>query len=56
MSTGRLQGIFTPNLVAFDDAGNINEAETRRYVDWLVERYFQVPPFTVPESSTTVSP
>ncbi len=38
MSTGRLQGIFTPNLVAFDDAGNINEAETRRYVDWLVER------------------
>jgi 4-hydroxy-tetrahydrodipicolinate synthase len=38
MSTGRLQGIFTPNLVAFDDAGNINEAETRRYVDWLIER------------------
>jgi len=38
MSNGRLQGIFTPNLVAYDDAGNVNEAETRRYVDWLIER------------------
>jgi hypothetical protein len=28
----------------------------RESVDWLVERYFQVPPFTVPGSSTTVSP
>ncbi len=38
MSQGRLQGIFTPNLVAFDDGGTINEAETRRYVDWLIAR------------------
>ncbi|MFO1096025.1 MAG: dihydrodipicolinate synthase family protein [Planctomycetaceae bacterium] len=38
MSAQRLQGIFTPNLVAYDDAGNINEAETRRYISWLIER------------------
>lgn len=38
MSAARLQGIFTPNLVAFDDRGNINEPETRRYVEWLIER------------------
>src|SRR4029079_5422925 len=35
--SARLQGIFTPNLVAYDDAGNINEAETRRYISWLIE-------------------
>ena len=34
----RLQGIFTPNIVPLDDHGEINEAETRRYVDWLIER------------------
>jgi len=34
----RLAGIFTPNLVAHDDRGEINEAETRRYVDWLIDR------------------
>ncbi len=34
----RLQGIFTPNLVPFDEKGDINEAELRRYVDWLIER------------------
>ena len=34
----RLQGIFTPNLVAFDDHGNINEPELRRYIEWLIER------------------
>ena len=34
----RLSGIFTPNLVAYDDRGEINEAETRRYVDWLIDR------------------
>ena len=38
MAAQRLQGIFTPNLVAYDDAGNINEAETRRYINWLIER------------------
>ena len=34
----RLEGIFTPNLVPFDDAGEINEPELRRYIDWLIER------------------
>jgi 4-hydroxy-tetrahydrodipicolinate synthase len=34
----RLQGIFTPNLVPYNDRGEINERELRRYVDWLVER------------------
>lgn len=38
MSSGRLQGIFTPNLVAYDDHGNLHEAETRRYVEWLMAR------------------
>ncbi len=34
----RLQGIFTPNIVPLDSDGEIHEAETRRYVDWLIER------------------
>ncbi len=34
----RLQGIFTPNLVPLDSAGEINEGELRRYVDWLIEK------------------
>jgi len=34
----RLAGIFTPNMVPLDDRGEINEAELRRYVDWLIER------------------
>ncbi|MEX1229315.1 MAG: dihydrodipicolinate synthase family protein [Planctomycetaceae bacterium] len=34
----RLQGIFTPNLVPYDAHGNINEAELRKYVDWLIAR------------------
>src|SRR6476620_7707048 len=33
----RLAGIFTPNIVPLDDRGEINEAETRRYVDWLID-------------------
>jgi 4-hydroxy-tetrahydrodipicolinate synthase len=33
----RLSGIFTPNLVPLDDAGEINERELRRYVDWLID-------------------
>ena len=33
----RLTGIFTPNLVPLDAAGEIHEAELRRYVDWLIE-------------------
>lgn len=34
----RLSGIFTPNIVPLDSNGDINEAETRRYVDWLIDR------------------
>jgi dihydrodipicolinate synthase/N-acetylneuraminate lyase len=34
----RLRGIFTPNIVPLDERGEINERETRRYVDWLIER------------------
>jgi 4-hydroxy-tetrahydrodipicolinate synthase len=33
-----LKGIFTPNVVPLDVNGDIHEAETRRYVDWLIER------------------
>jgi 4-hydroxy-tetrahydrodipicolinate synthase len=32
-----MHGIFTPNLVPLDHRGEINEAELRRYVDWLIE-------------------
>lgn len=32
-----IQGIFTPNIVPLDAKGDINEAELRRYVDWLIE-------------------
>lgn len=38
MTTGRLQGIFTPNLVPLDNQGEINEPELRRYIDWLIEK------------------
>lgn len=34
---GRLRGIFTPNIVPLDREGEINEAETRRYVNWLID-------------------
>jgi len=34
----RLSGIFTPNIVPLDSAGEINEAELRRYTDWLIDR------------------
>jgi dihydrodipicolinate synthase/N-acetylneuraminate lyase len=33
-----LKGIFTPNIVPLDEHGEINEAELRTYVDWLIER------------------
>jgi 2-dehydro-3-deoxy-D-pentonate aldolase len=32
-----LNGIFTPNLTPLDERDHINEAELRRYVDWLIE-------------------
>ncbi|MCC6424041.1 MAG: dihydrodipicolinate synthase family protein [Phycisphaerales bacterium] len=34
----KLQGIFTPNLVPLDSGGQINEAELRRYIDWLIAK------------------
>jgi len=33
---GKLKGIFTPNMVPLDSKGQINEAEFRRYIDWLI--------------------
>lgn len=38
MSQVPLKGIFTPNLVPYTESGDINEAELRRYVDWLIDR------------------
>jgi len=35
---GRLQGIFTPNMVPLDERGQIHEAELRRYIDWMIDR------------------
>jgi 4-hydroxy-tetrahydrodipicolinate synthase len=32
----KIQGIFTPHVVPLDAAGQINEAELRRYIDWLI--------------------
>ncbi|NLX95399.1 MAG: dihydrodipicolinate synthase family protein [Rhodopirellula sp.] len=34
----RLQGVFVPNIVPLDAAGEIHEAELRRYVDWMIAR------------------
>lgn len=36
MSTKKLHGIFTPNMVPLDESGRINEPELRRIVDWLI--------------------
>ena len=38
MSQAKLAGIYTPNIVCLDNNGNINEGETRRYVDWLIDK------------------
>jgi 4-hydroxy-tetrahydrodipicolinate synthase len=35
---GRLEGIFTPNMVPLDEQGNVCEAELRRYIDWMIDR------------------
>ena len=35
--SGRLTGIFTPNMIPLDERGRINEAEYRRYIDWLID-------------------
>src|SRR5690348_8873247 len=36
--SNKLRGVFTPNLVPLDSRGDINEAEFRRYIDWLIDR------------------
>jgi len=33
----KLRGIFTPTLVPVDERGNINEAELRRFLRWLMD-------------------
>jgi 4-hydroxy-tetrahydrodipicolinate synthase len=33
-----LKGIFTPTLVPLDERGELNEAELRRFVSWLIEK------------------
>lgn len=37
-ANGKLQGIFTPNIVPLDAKGEIHESELRRYVDWLIAK------------------
>lgn len=34
----RLTGIFTPNMVPLDAKGDIQEAELRRYTNWLIQK------------------
>lgn len=36
--TDKIHGIFSPHMVPLDDQGEIDEAELRRYIDWLIER------------------
>jgi len=33
----RFSGIFTPNIVIYDEAGNINYKEMERYIGWLID-------------------
>ncbi len=33
----KLRGIFTPTLVPLDTKGQINEAELRRFISWLID-------------------
>jgi dihydrodipicolinate synthase/N-acetylneuraminate lyase len=33
-----LSGIFTPNMTPLDRRGEIDEAELRRYIEWLIEK------------------
>lgn len=37
-ATARLRGLFVPNVVPHDAAGNIHEGELRRYIDWLIDK------------------
>lgn len=35
---GKIEGILTPTLVPLDGSGQINEAEYRRFLNWLIDR------------------
>src|SRR5882757_3783261 len=35
--TSNIEGIFTPHIVPLHSSGEINEAELRRYIDWLID-------------------
>ena len=34
----KFSGVITPNMVPLDGRGEIDEAQFRRYIDWLIER------------------
>ena len=34
----KIHGIFTPHVVPLQPSGEIDEAELRRYIDWLIEK------------------
>lgn len=34
----KLKGVFTPTLVPVDEKGQINEAEMRRFLSWLIDK------------------
>jgi len=36
-NAAKIQGVFTPNIVPLDARGEIDEAELRRYTDWLID-------------------
>lgn len=38
VTTGKVQGIFCPNMVPLDPSGAVNETELRRLIDFLIER------------------
>jgi len=38
MNKPPIHGVLTPHVVPLDARGEINEAELRRYVDWLIEK------------------
>ena len=38
MAESTIRGVLTPNLVPLDGKGRINEAELRRYTDWLIDK------------------
>ena len=35
--TSKLEGIFVPMLIPYDDRGEINEKALRRFIRWLIE-------------------